>query len=427
VLTWGSDGSPSRKSLGPLPKTGEWVRLEVPVQEIGLSTNTPIHGLALTQYDGTVTWDKIGLHTTRDQNLRKSTSVWNLELPDQWLVMTRDVYNDFGDLDITGVILRTPDGQRARFDHIYFARAGDDFQLLPQAPPPEITNQNARRELARSVLERGHPATVAIEIEDRLATGVLVGGEGHVLTAGHLLVAPGKAAIVHLPDGHQLPAKTLGICRSADLGLVQITDRQDAQLQGLDLHDQRDFTQADLYVGFAIAPFVEETPGAAAHVVGLKQAQPETLWTDFLRDDVTTGGPLLARDGRIIGTHVGRSTFGGGFLYTKSIVARENWERMKSGEIYGQWFPGSGPIFGVVINSAVEGAKIVSVTPDTPAAAADIRPGDLIERIDGQAVGSLEEVYRTLAARDPGMEVTLDINRGGQKLQPKMKLVPRVP
>ena len=67
------------------------------------------------------------------------------------------------------------------------------------------------------------------------------------------------------------------------------------------------------------------------------------------------------------------------------------------------------------------------LTPDTPAAAADIQAGDLIERIDGQAVGSLEEVYRTLAARDPGMEVTLDINRGGQKLQPKMKLVPRVP
>lgn len=427
LLNWGGDGGPSRRKLGDLPKAGEWVRLEVPINEIGITSQTAVHGIALTQHGGTVSWDKIGARTTRDQNFRKATAVWNLELPDQWIVMTRDVFGDFGDLDITGVILRTPDGQRARFDHIYFARAGEDFQLLPQSPPPEITNQNARRELARTVLDRGHPATVAIEIEDRFATGVLVGGDGLVLTAGHLLVAPGKAATVYLPDGHQLPAKTLGIYRGGDLGIVQITDRQDALIVGLDLHDGRDFTQSDLYVGLGYVPFAEETPGAAAHIVGLQQSQRETLWTDFLRDDLATGGPLLARDGRIIGTHIGRSSFGGSFLYTKSIVARENWERMKSGEIYGEWFPGSGPMFGVVINSAADGAKITSIAPDTPAAAADIKVNDLIEKLDGQPVASLEDVYRLLAQRDPGAEVTLDLNRGGQKLQQKVKLVPRVP
>jgi hypothetical protein len=182
-----------------------------------------------------------------------------------------------------------------------------------------------------------------------------------------------------------------------------------------------------LYVSLAIAPFVEETPGAAAHFVALRQSQCETLWTAVPRDDLSPGGPLLGRDGRVIGTHIGCSPYDGGLLYTKSYVARENWERLKSGEIYGEWFPGSGPSLGLVVASTADGAKVVSIAPNSPAAAAGIQANDIVQRLDGQPIASRADIDRWLSQRDPGVEVTLDLHRGGQSLQQKVKLSPRWP
>ncbi len=39
--------------MGPLPKAGEWVRLEVEAEKVGLPPGAAINGWAFTQYDGT--------------------------------------------------------------------------------------------------------------------------------------------------------------------------------------------------------------------------------------------------------------------------------------------------------------------------------------------------------------------------------------
>src|SRR5262249_14347665 len=40
LLPWGVDGTESRRSMGPLPPTGQWVRLEVPAAQVGLESRT---------------------------------------------------------------------------------------------------------------------------------------------------------------------------------------------------------------------------------------------------------------------------------------------------------------------------------------------------------------------------------------------------
>jgi hypothetical protein len=49
--------------MGPLPATGEWVRLEIPASAVGLE-GAPITGISFTLFDGRVTWDTIGVTTT---------------------------------------------------------------------------------------------------------------------------------------------------------------------------------------------------------------------------------------------------------------------------------------------------------------------------------------------------------------------------
>src|SRR5256714_13672906 len=59
LLGWGTDGSVSRRYMGVLPATGQWVRLSVPASQVGLEGRT-LNGAAYTLYGGRATWDYAG-------------------------------------------------------------------------------------------------------------------------------------------------------------------------------------------------------------------------------------------------------------------------------------------------------------------------------------------------------------------------------
>ena len=63
LFTWGTDGTNSRRYMGPLPATGQWVRLEVPASAVGLE-GAAISGMAFSLFDGRATWDTAGVSST---------------------------------------------------------------------------------------------------------------------------------------------------------------------------------------------------------------------------------------------------------------------------------------------------------------------------------------------------------------------------
>ncbi len=56
----GTDGD-HRRHMGELPKAGEWVRLEVPHERVGLAAGDTIDGMAFTQFGGLAYWDAAGV------------------------------------------------------------------------------------------------------------------------------------------------------------------------------------------------------------------------------------------------------------------------------------------------------------------------------------------------------------------------------
>jgi hypothetical protein len=72
---WGEDHipfgsgpeSPNHLHMGPLPNTGEWVRLEVEASKVGLAAGATVNGWAFTQFNGRVYWDKSGIVTRMPQ------------------------------------------------------------------------------------------------------------------------------------------------------------------------------------------------------------------------------------------------------------------------------------------------------------------------------------------------------------------------
>ncbi len=66
--------------------------------------------------------------------------------------------------------------------------------------------------------------------------------------------------------------------------------------------------------------------------------------------------------------------------------------------------------------TAVTGATIELIEPGGPAERVGLMPGDVITEVDGQPITTSSDLARSLAAKQPGQQVQLEINRLGQTL-----------
>ncbi|WP_010581821.1 PSD1 and planctomycete cytochrome C domain-containing protein [Schlesneria paludicola] len=63
AIGFGAKNSTGKRLAGPLPKMGEWVRLEVSAADVGLLPGVQLNGWAFTQFGGTCYWDRAGAVT----------------------------------------------------------------------------------------------------------------------------------------------------------------------------------------------------------------------------------------------------------------------------------------------------------------------------------------------------------------------------
>lgn len=56
------------------------------------------------------------------------------ELPEDFVVITRDLFADFGEFTWTGMAITPVDGEYALLDHVYLGRFPGDFSLIDVMP-----------------------------------------------------------------------------------------------------------------------------------------------------------------------------------------------------------------------------------------------------------------------------------------------------
>jgi len=78
AIDWGAPNTTERVLIGPLPEAGKWARLEVEATRLGLKAGDQVTGFAMTQFGGTVFWDKIGVAGRSDPaaDPRRSLLAW---------------------------------------------------------------------------------------------------------------------------------------------------------------------------------------------------------------------------------------------------------------------------------------------------------------------------------------------------------------
>jgi S1-C subfamily serine protease len=348
--------------------------------------------------------------------------VWRQDLPSEWIVMTCDVSTDFGERDITSLTLTVPDGDYALFDHIYLSRTIEDLDAVADAPSAELTNKRARRVLAKSILSFAGPSVVSLESNGHYGTGVLIGNEGHILTCGHHLFALKGGISVRFADGRTARGRIAGICRNADCGLVKIV-RNIGGL-GNEISEKENHAPDGLYVGFSSTPQVNNGEVPASYIVELVGDEDGLLWTNFAMKGAALGGPLVDREGRVIGIHV-RTSPDGRMGFAKLTEVRAQWKRLTRDERWGKWPPGAGPMIGVVTTAIEDGSRVDRVVPDSPAAKAGLQVGHVIRKVNGHAVRSYLDIGREIADRDPGDSAEFQIEGDVRQYDRRIRLMYR--
>ena len=77
------------------------------------------------------------------------------------------------------------------------------------------------------------------------------------------------------------------------------------------------------------------------------------------------------------------------------------------------------PLLGVTVGEADSsgGVRVESVAPGTPAEEAGLESGDVIVTVDGETVDGPRALVAAIAAKSPGDEVTLSVERDGETLE----------
>jgi serine protease Do len=146
-------------------------------------------------------------------------------------------------------------------------------------------------------------------------------------------------------------------------------------------------------------------------------------YEDFIQTDAAinpgnSGGPLLNLDGRIVGinTAIASRTGGSeglGFAIPANLVKGV----MKSLIEHRRVIRGAlGVSFEMDPTNATPGVKVASVTSDSPAERAGLKPGDVILRYQGKPITG-NSLRANIAYTPPGTRVTLDIQRDGKMQQ----------
>lgn len=271
------------------------------------------------------------------------------------------------------------------------------------------------------VAEKINLVTVNLQHGSTQGSGVIITGEGYVLTAAHVAGRPNQKINIMMHDGERVEGVTLGSNKNMDAGLVRITKPRDTAANPWP-HATLG-SSSDLKLGqWCIATghpggWMPDRP-AVVRIGRLLKIIPSTLVTDCSLIGGDSGGPLFDLEGRLIGVHSRIGVDVDDNMHVPVDVFDESWSRLVENETWGS-LPGFKPAIGVVgvRDSESEGiCKIASVERKGPADVAGIRAGDIILKFDNQQVQNFDQLISAVNSVTPGEQVTVELQRDGKRI-----------
>jgi S1-C subfamily serine protease len=269
-------------------------------------------------------------------------------------------------------------------------------------------------------------------------SGFIFAADGLVLTNSH--VVDGASRIdVTLSDRRECNADLVGQDPHTDIAVVRISA---ADLTAADLGDSRALRPGQLVIAIG-NPYGFQHTVTAGVVSALGRSLrsrsgrliEHVIQTDAALNPGNSGGPLVSSDGRVIGVNTAIIASGQGLCFAVPIstviavlpsLLRDGRVRRGYLGVAGQSVPLLRRVTRFHKLTQAGGVLITSLEPGAPAAAAGLREGDLIVRLDDQVVESLDDLHRLLTETRIGTRTTLTILRDAVLVNVPISIVERL-
>jgi Do/DeqQ family serine protease len=272
------------------------------------------------------------------------------------------------------------------------------------------------------------------EKQEALGSGFIVDRSGIVLTNNHV-VAGADEVIVRLPDNRRFAARVLGSDPPTDVAVVRI-EKPPQDLQTVTLGDSDRVRVGDyvLAIGNPLGLGQTVTMGivsAKNRFIGEKLGEIDPRYADFIQTDAAinqgnSGGPLFNFRGEVIGINAAIINPGlamnVGFAIPINVARRIADQIRKSGKVARGYLGVSGEDFTAERAAEMRvpfaaGALINAVGRGTPAAAAGLRPNDVVVECGGQPIDGYRRLVASIALMRPGEKAKLVLSRQGQRVE----------
>jgi len=262
--------------------------------------------------------------------------------------------------------------------------------------------------------------------EKALGSGVIVSPEGYILTNNHV-VDGAKEVTVTLHDKREMKAHVIGTDPRTDIAVLKIDG---SNFPALTLADSSKVEVGDVVlaignpfgVGQTVTAGIVSATGRSG--LGIEQVE-DFIQTDAPINPGNSGGALVDDEGHLIGinTAILSGNSGGnqgiGFAVPINMARHDMDQILAHGKVehgYLGILPQDvTPALAKAFNTtATSGALVGQVTPNSPAAKAGLKEGDIITEINGQPVTDANQLRSKIGMMDPNTTAKLKVMRGGK-------------
>jgi S1-C subfamily serine protease len=338
----------------------------------------------------------------------------------------------------------------------------DGFRNAESVPGPDIAVVPADDQVlldaySRAVIDvvdRVGPAVVGLAVHSGQNTGsagsdrqnrggsgsgVILSPDGLILTNSHVAGALGPAARIDVTtaDGQELRARLVGDDPDTDLALLRVDEA--VTLPAAPLGDSKRLKRGQLVIAIGNPLGFESTvtTGVVSALGRSLRARSGRLIDDVIQTDAAlnpgnSGGPLVSSRGEVVGinTAVIMGAQGICFAVAANTANFVLGELIRHGRVRRAFIGIAAQqtaipkarrrAFGLAQDSAV---IVSTVEPDSSAALAGLKPGDIIVALDGAPIAGADDLVRALIGEKIGRTVALDVLRAAERLA--IAMVPR--
>jgi len=267
-----------------------------------------------------------------------------------------------------------------------------------------------------------------------VGSGFVTTPDGQIITNAHV-VEGADTVQVTLRDGRSFEGEVLGTDPVTDVAVIQI--RVDADLPVANIADSETIRPGEWAIAIGNPLGLDNTVtagiisaiGRSSGDVGVPDKRVDFIQTDAAINPGNSGGPLLNTLGQVIGmnTAIISGAQGLGFAIPINEVQRIADQLVATGRV-------DHPYLGIQManitpelqerlnnnpNSPItvqedQGVLIVRVLPNSPAAAAGLRAGDVIQRVGGEIAEDSQAVQKAVETSAVGRDLPMEILRNGQ-------------